>query len=145
MKTKKLDSFDKRNQKKHTEELGLQLPEDYFSKSKAAILSQVLNKKRSKLIVFSRKTIVWSTTIAAMLILTITLFRQNNFSATDHITTFVSDSIDAFNPKLITKNGFETTKEDVLLASLFVDDKHVNEYVDNYIKEKLINDLLLSE
>ena len=40
MKTTNLDSFDQRNQKKHTKDLGLQLPKDYFSKSKANFVSK---------------------------------------------------------------------------------------------------------
>ena len=145
MKTTNLDSFDQRNQKKHTKDLGLQLPKDYFSKSKANILAQVSSKKRGKLIIFSRKTIVWSTTVAALLIFTITLFKPNDFSATDNITTFVSDTIDAFQNESATNNDLVTSTEDVLLASLFVDESHVNEYVDNYIKAELINHVTSSE
>ncbi|MDP3352987.1 MAG: hypothetical protein Q8S44_04530 [Flavobacteriaceae bacterium] len=145
MKTTKLDSFDQRNQKKHIEDLGLQLPEDYFSKSKANILSQVSSKKRGKLMIFSRKTIVWSTTVAALLIFTITLFKHNESSSTDTITNMVSDTVNAFQNENITNNNFVVSAEDVLLASLFVEESHVNEYVDNYIKEEIINHVTGSE
>ena len=145
MKTTNLDSFDQRNQKKHTKDLGLQLPVDYFSKSKANILAQVSSKKRGKLIIFSRKTIVWSTTVAALLIFTITLFKSNEFSSTGTITNIVSDTVSAFQNESATNNDLVTSTEDVLLASLFVEESHVNEYVDNYIKAELINHVTSSE
>jgi hypothetical protein len=145
MKTTKLDSFDQKNHKKHEEDLGLHLPEDYFSKSKANILSQVSSKKRSKLIMFSRKTIVWSTTVAALLIFTITLFKHNEFSTTGTITNIVSDTISAFQNENAINNDVVISTEDVLLASLFVEESNVNAYVDNYIKEEIINHVTGSE
>lgn len=145
MKTTKLDSFDQRNQKKHTEELGLQVPEDYFSKSKANILSQTSSKKRGRLIMFSRKTIVWSTTVAALLLITITIFKPDEFSSTNTITNIVSDTVSAFQNENAINNDVVISTEDVLLASLFVEESHVNEYVDNYIKEEIINHVTSSE
>lgn len=145
MKTTKLDSFDQKNQKKHTEDLGLQLPADYFTQSKTNILSQVSSKKRSKLIMFFRKTIVWSTSVAALLIFTITIFKHNEFSTTDTITNMVSDTVSAFQNENTINNDVEISTEDVLLASLFVEESNVNAYVDNYIKEGIINHITGSE
>lgn len=144
MKTTKLDSFDQKNQKKHIKDLGLQLPVDYFAQSKTNILSQVSNKKPGKLLIFSRKTIIWSATIAAILIIVVTVFKPNDFFATDHITNLVSDSIEAFQKENIT-NINQVSSEDVLLASLFVEENKVNEYVDNYLKEELIKHVVSSE
>jgi len=144
MKTTKLDSFDQKNQKKHTEDLGLQLPADYFAQSKTNILSQVSKKKRGKLIIFSRKTIIWSATIAALVILVVTIYKPNDFSATDNVTTLVIDSIEAFQ-KENTTNINQVSSEDVLLASLFVEESQVNDYVDNYLKEELIKHVANSE
>lgn len=139
MKTKKLDVFDQRNQKIHTKDLGLQLPEDYFTKSKSSILSQVSSKKRSKLIMLSRKAIIWSTAVAALLIFTITIFKNNEFSQTGTITNYASDSVTAIQNENITINDPNISTEDILLTSLFVEESNVNEYVDNYIKEENIN------
>ena len=145
MKTKKPDSFDQRNQKKHTEDLGLQLPADYFSKSKATILSQVSSKKRGKLIMLSRKIVVWSATAAALLILAISIFNHNDFSPTGTIPNVVSDSVTIIQNENSTNNDFTTSTDDILLTSLFVEESNVNEYVDNYIKEAVINHVTSSE
>lgn len=141
MKTTKLDSLDKKIQKTHSEKLGLQIPENYFSESKENILAQISNKKRGKLVMFSRKNIIWFTTAAAVLIFTVMIFKQNEFPAAEPVITFVTDSIDVLKNESLANNEVVTYEEDILLTSLFVDDNQINEFVDNYIIEDIIDNM----
>ncbi len=55
--------------KMHSEELGLNIPKDYFSKSKIEILEKVANQKKSKFTIFSRERILWSVAASIAIIL----------------------------------------------------------------------------
>lgn len=141
MKTKKLDSLDKKIRKTHTEHLGLQIPENYFSNSKENILAQISNEKRGKILPFSRKNIVWFAAAAAILVFSIMVFNPNEFQTSNPIITFVSDSVDILKNESLANNELTTSEDDILLTSLFVDDNHINEFVDNYIMEDIISNI----
>ncbi|WP_299526223.1 hypothetical protein [uncultured Lutibacter sp.] len=142
MKTTKLDSIDKKNQKKHTHDLGLQLPKDYFSNSKEAITAKIASQKRGKLVLFSRKNIFWAAAASIILLFAVEFFKPNKFETTSPSTNFVSDSDNALRNESLTNNTLSASTEDVLLTSLFIDDSHVNEYIANYIKEEIITNML---
>jgi len=142
MKTTKQDSFDKKNQKKHTTDLGLQLPEGYFSNSKEEIISKIASHKRAKLVIFSRKNVFWAAAASVILLFSVEFFKPREFESTNPVTNFVSDTDDAFQNKSASNNTLSTSTEDVILTSLFVEDSTLNEYVDNYIKEAIINNVL---
>jgi len=139
MKTKKLDSLDKKIQKVHTEHLGFQIPENYFSESKENILAQISTKKRGKLVLFSRKNSIWFTSAAAVLIFSIMVFKPNEFPATEPVITFVTDSIDGLKNEGLANNEAAISEDDILLTSLFVDDNQINEFVDTNFIEDIVD------
>ena len=134
-------SFDRKIYEIHSEELGLHVPKDYFSKSKIEILEKVSNKKRKKLNIFSRETIVWSVAASIAIIFALTVFKPNLLPSIDHTPSIVSDSIDHLKNYGLAQA--EPTENDILITSLFVSDNEIDEFVDNYVLEELVYEEVL--
>lgn len=145
---------DEKLNKIHTEDLGLKVPEDYFSKSKNEILRTVLNKKEPKLILFSRKRVMWAMAASIALIFGLTIFNQYSYSKMNQIPIAVSDTIDQLKienfPLVISDTNKELKKDDnlnpyniilnendFLIQSLFVEDTEIDQYIDNHILEDI--------
>ena len=137
----------------HKEDLGLKIPEDYFSQSKNEILRKVLNKKQSKLILLYRKRVIWTMAAAIALFFGLKIYNQYSYSKMNQIPIVVSDTIyqlETGNSPLVlsdtnpglkddnlnTKN-IMLKENDVLVKSLFVKDAEIDEYVVNYMLEDI--------
>ncbi len=138
----------------HSEDLGLKVPENYFSQSKNEILSKVLNKKEPKFVLFYRKKVLWTMAAAGIaLFFGLKIFNQYSYSKIDQIPLTVSDTINQLqsaNPSLVltdtnpelkdnnlnTKN-IMLKESDVLVKSLFIKDTEIDEYIVNYMLEDI--------
>jgi len=133
------DSFEKKLDIMHTDELGLGMPEDYFSKSKNDILEKINSEKKSKVIPIYKNKVVWFAAAGIAFILALTVFKPDVLPDIGEIPSIVSDSVDQIkNFDLATINEF--VEEDVLIASLFVDESQIDTYIDNYIIEETFID-----
>ncbi len=135
-------SFDGKMHKMHSEELGLNIPKDYFSKSKIEILEKVANQKKSKFTIFSRERILWSVAASIAIIFALTVFKPNALPSIDEIPAIVSDTIDHLPNNNLAQG--ELIENDILITSLFVPDNEIDEFVDNYVFEELVYEEVLS-
>ncbi|WP_457616003.1 hypothetical protein [Lutibacter sp.] len=129
---------------KHSKELGLKVPDNYFSVSKSAILNKVSEEKKVKRLIFKRERMVWMAAASIALIFTITVFKTNVFSTIDKAQAVVVDTIEQL------KNEVKAMPElnednDILIASLFVEDSKVEDFVNEYVLEEIVNKELLAE
>lgn len=148
----------------HSDELGLNVPEDYFSKSKKEILSKVLDKKEPMIISIYRKRSTWLVAATVALIFGITIFKPFSILNFDSSPIAVTDTIDpllknnmvvADSPavyqndkpadlvsrkELGEKEKSKVSKQDendIVVESLFIEDKEINECVNNYMLEDI--------
>jgi len=147
-----MNSKEKNIDKMHKEDLGFEIPEDYFSKSKTEILSKVTAKKEPKVISFYKNKVVWFAAAGIALIFALTVFKQQLIPTMKVIPAIVQDSLNSNENMDLAFNYF--FEDDILLASLFVSDDKVatfvnnafikevveDEYLDNYIVDQLIED-----
>ncbi len=129
---------------KHSKELGLKVPDNYFSVSKSTILNKVSEEKKVKRLIFKRERMVWMAAASIALIFTITVFKTNVFSTIDKAQAVVIDTIEQL------KNEVKAMPElnednDILIASLFVEDSKVEDFVNEYVLEEIVNKELLAE
>lgn len=139
------DMLDKNNQKKHKEELGLNIPKDYFASSKTSILENVLNKKKPKLSIFTRKRMVWFAAASIALIFAITVFKPNALPSMNEIPAIVSDTIETMKSNGLALENLTSEGNDALIASLFVDDSEIDEFVTDYVLEELVYEEVLNK
>lgn len=150
--------------KKHSEELGLHVPEDYFSNSKSEILSKVLAKKEPKLISIYRKRNIWMVAASIALVFGLTVlkpfsvlnFNDSPIVVMDSVTnTSVEKIVAADSPAVYQKsnetdlvsikesgNGVtseqgESVENDIVVESLFMEENEINESVNNYMLEDI--------
>jgi len=133
------DSAEKKMDKMHTEELGLGMPEDYFEKSKNDILDIVFHEKKSKVIPLFRNKVMWFAAAGIALIVALTVFKPAGMSNINEIPTVIADTVGQMrNLDLINSEFF--IEDDMLVASLFIDDSEIDDYIDNYIIEETVID-----
>ncbi len=121
--------------KLHKEKLGMDIPEDFFSKSKADILEAIPKIEDKKQTVFWLKPIIAYPIAASIaLLIGITMWMQYD-------TTKISKEIT--NVKAI--NSFDVNSNDFLLSSLFIDDDKMDEFMDNFIMNEILVEAELSE
>lgn len=132
--------LDEKMLKAHAEDLGLDIPEDYFSKSKNEILAQVRAENGGKVIPLYGNKLFWAAAAIVLLIVT-TVFQTNSVPALDEIPTIVSDTIEQLNTTELANKDAETQENDILISSLFVEESEIDEFVDNYmLKEALFEE-----
>jgi hypothetical protein len=136
-------SFDSKMHEMHSEELGFQVPEDYFSKSKMEILAKVSNQKKIRFNIFSRERIIWSVAATIAIILALTVFKPNALPAMDEIPAIVSDTIDQLKTNGLAQDEFE--ENEILITSLFISDNEIDEFVDDYVLEELVYEEVLAD
>ena len=129
-------TFDGKMHEMHSEELGLQVPEDYFSKSKMEILEKVSNQKGESFNIFSQKRIVWSAAATIVIIVALTVFKPNALPSIDNVPVIVSDTIDHLQNNNLAQGKLK--EDDILISSLFVPDSEIDEFVDDYVLEELV-------
>jgi len=130
--------LDRNLQKSHKEELGLNIPKDYFANSKANILEKVLTKKETKSSIFSRERMVWFAAASIAVIFALTVFKPNVLPLMNTIPAIVSDTVDNLNNKGLALENLKSNENDALIASLFVDDAEIDEFVTDYVLEELV-------
>lgn len=135
-------SFDSEMCKTHSEELGLNIPKDYFSKSRIEILDKVTNRKKSRFSVFSRERIIWSVAATIAIIFALTVFKPNALPSIDEIPAIVSDTIDHLQNNNLAQGTL--MENDILITSLFIPDNEIDEFVDNYVLEELVYEEVMS-
>lgn len=69
----------KKLEKIHTEELGLKIPADYFSKSKIEILNKINEEKSRKAIPFYKKKQYWMVAASVLFLLGFSFYSINGF------------------------------------------------------------------
>jgi len=123
--------------KLHKEKLGMDIPEDFFSKSKEDILNKVIKIEEPKQKVFWLKPI-FAYPIAASIILGITLtfwLQNNNPTVKNDIT----------NIEEVTEFNSEFLESDFLVTSLIIPEGQIQDYLDQYIVSTIIIKAELSE
>ncbi|MDO9276553.1 MAG: hypothetical protein Q7T92_13540 [Lutibacter sp.] len=135
-------SFDRKMREMHLKELGLNIPKDYFSKSKTDLLAKVSKKNSARFTIFSRERIVWSVAASIAIILALSVFKPNALPAMDEIPAIVSDTIDHIQNNDLAQGELE--EDDILITSLFVSDTEIDEFVDNYVLEELVYEEVMS-
>ncbi len=111
------NTLDVNTEKKHKSDLGLSLPDGYFSKSKQAVLDKTVFEKKNKVIPLFTNIYAWSAVAVIALLFTI------------------------YSP-LVSANEIE---DDILIASLVIEDSDVDQLLENYVNEELLTDDFFSE
>jgi hypothetical protein len=133
--------FNEKMKRTHAKELGLNVPKDYFSNSKHDILNQVSNSKVK--VLYSKRNFLLPIAAAVALIITLTVFKPSIFSSFNNVPAIVSDTINKINTKNLANENNLFTVEDVSVASLFVEDDKIDEFVNDYVLEDVIKDVTL--
>jgi hypothetical protein len=133
----KNDGQKKNLAQEHKEYLGMDVPDNYFSKSKETILKSLQTKKERKRTVFGLKPFI-AYPIAASILLLVALtfwwqytYNENNMEMIDVEVTVSSNEIGS--------------TDDFLVTSLLVDDADINQFTDDYILNEIIVEAELSE
>lgn len=137
---KRKGSFEKNLNKIHKEELGLGVPENYFSDSKKEILANIDNKNEIKGRPFYKRKVMWLAAAGIALLFALSVFKQNSINILDGTPSIVFDTVDQIRNIDLTKEYLFTEEDHVLIASLFIDDTQIDQYVDNYILEEVVID-----
>lgn len=146
-----MNAKDKMNQIKedelnkiHSDTLGLTIPENYFSNSKNEILNKVLAEKETKVIPFYKKRTSWLAAASVTLLLGLSIFRTYNSQNQENITNQLTDSIVQMDNTTTTNNANNTTQghnlvpeNDIIVSSLFVEEKEIDEYITNRLLEDM--------
>ena len=121
--------------KLHKEKLGMDIPEDFFSKSKANILDAIPKTEESKQTVFWLKPIIaYPLAASIVLLIGITFWLQNDITNVEQKITNIEKI-----------NSMDINSEDFLVTSLLVEDEEINQFMDDFIMDEIIVDAELSE
>ena len=125
--------------KNHEELLGYQVPDDYFSTSKKEILDKVTAKKGKSIRLLSGNLKIMLPIAAAIaLLITLTVFKPNVFPSIHDIPSIVSDTIKKIKNNNLAEDSFINLSNDVSIASLFVEDEALDDFVDDYVIDQII-------
>lgn len=133
-------SIDKKMQKTHSEDLGLDVPLNYFSQSKNRLLTSVPDKKGRNVVSLSNHKLWWLAAASIALIFTVSLFKTNSISVIEGLPGIVSDTIVKLKGDGFSMDNFAFEEDEFLVTSLLIGDNEIDEFVDNYILEEFIND-----
>lgn len=131
---------DKNLDKIHKKNLGLSVPENYFSTSKSKLLAKIAHKKETKVVKFYQNKLVWFAAASIALLVALTVFNPTNTSNLDKASSIVSDTLNKIQNTDLIQELFITDTQDILVASLFMDDTEISNYIANNIIEELIID-----
>ncbi|WP_147296401.1 hypothetical protein [Lutibacter oceani] len=122
----------------HKEELGFEIPENYFSKSKLEIQQKVFTKKTGIFNLTSKQLKFRIPMAAAIaLLFTLAVFKFNSTSELKNLPNIVLDSIKDIQPNEF-KNHNNLVYEDIAIESLFINDEDVDKYLEDYVFESLV-------
>jgi hypothetical protein len=123
----------------HKKDLGFELPDNYFEKSKNEILLKTSTKKEGKLVSLYKRKIIWFAAAGIALIFAVKVYKEQSIDSIKNIPTFVLDSLNLNENMDLAADYF--VEEDILIASLFVSDQNV----ENYVNNAFINDIVADE
>jgi len=126
--------------KTHKNDLGLGVPENYFSTSKNELLSKIASENRTKVIPIYQNKFIWFVAAGIALLVALTVFKQDMFPSIDKNPSIVSDTVNKFQNLELVYDLFNTDKQDITVASLFMNDSEISNYVANNIIEELLID-----
>ena len=121
----------------HKEKLGMDIPEDFFAKSKESILNKVIIPEKPKQTTFWLRPVI-AYPIAASIFLAIALtfwMQKDNVENNEQITN--TENIELLNSEIL--DG------DFLTASLMVSDSDMDKFLDNYIMKNVVIEAEKSE
>ncbi|WP_299118533.1 hypothetical protein [uncultured Tenacibaculum sp.] len=113
------NTFDMNTQRKHKSDLGLDVPSDYFSKSKQSILEQTVLEKKGKVVSLYKKISIWSAVAVVALLFTLAVYNPIGISSEE--------------------------ENDILIASLVTEEADVDKLLEDYVNEELLTDEIFSE
>lgn len=139
---------DKNINKKHSKELGFKTPDDYFLKSKNEILSKISTKKELKLTTFYKNKITWFAAAGFALFFAFTLYKQYKTPKDFDMNQIVLDTLNTQKNGNLLTDSFH--QDDILIASLFVNDANVdsfltNNFIDNVLADEYIDEYIVDE
>ncbi|NCO62307.1 MAG: hypothetical protein GW839_01600 [Flavobacteriales bacterium] len=121
----------------HKDKLGMDIPEDFFAKSKENILNKVIEPETPKQTVFwLRPIIAYPIAASIILAIAITFWMKNNPSEIKNQMSN-TEAIKLISPDLL--------ESDFLIASLMVSDSEMNDYLDRYLIKNVVIEAELSE
>ena len=124
----------------HKNDLGLGVPENYFSTSKNELLAKIASEKKTKIVPLYQNKIIWFVAAGIALLMALTVFKPNVFPSIDKNPSIVSDTVNKFQNLDLVYNLFLTDKQDITVSSLFMDDTEINNYIANNIIEEILID-----
>lgn len=126
--------------KTHKKDLGLGVPENYFTTSKNEILSKIANEKKAKVVPLYKNKFMWFAAAGIALLVALTVFKPDVFPSIDKNPSIVSDSINKFQNLELVYDLFTTDTQDITIASLFMNDAEISNYLENNIIEEILID-----
>ena len=121
----------------HKDRLGMEVPEDFFAKSKANILNSVIKPEKTIQSVFWLKPMIaYPMAASIILAIAITFWMQNNNTIRNEQITN-TENIEILNSDIL--------HSDFLISSLMVSEHEMDEYLDSYILNKVVFEAELSE
>lgn len=137
--------FDKKIREKHREELGYSLPKDYFKNSKIEILESINSGKRGRLILFSKRNVGWTMVAAGLaLLVTLNVFRTGGVTGIEEIETILSDSLNQQKNSHLAMEEEASAEDDILVSSLFVEDDDIDDFIDSYVLDEMVQEEISS-
>jgi len=133
------DSVERELDKLHADDLGLDLPEDYFAKSKNDILEKVAIDKSTKTIASYKSKTFWFAAAGIAVIISLSVFKPNFLPEPNSTPSIVSDTVEQIQNYGI-GNTDQEMESDFLVVSLFVDENHIDKFIDNHIIEESLID-----
>jgi len=119
----------------HKEYLGMDVPDDYFSKSKDTILNSIpIDNERTSKVIRLKPLIAYP--IAASLLILVGIF------------VWLQIDTPAVNPKITNSEkiqSLDVDSEDFLVTSLLVEDDNLDAFLDDFIVNEILVEAELSE
>jgi hypothetical protein len=138
---------------KHKEDLGFELPDNYFETSKNEILLKTSSKNEVKTVALYKRKMVWFAAASIALVIALTVYKQQTFHSIKAIPAIVLDSINS-NENIDLASDY-ITEENMLLATLLVNDENIEAYINNafignvladeYLDEYIVDELMTDE
>lgn len=131
------NQYNKNISRLHKEKLGMEIPENFFAKSKENILNKVIIPEKTKQTIFwLRPMIAYPMAVSIILAIALTFWMQNNDNQnTEQIT----------NTEEVKLLNSDFNDDDFLISSLMVADSEMDTYLDSYIINKVMIEAELSE
>ncbi len=124
----------------HKKDLGLSVPENYFSASKNEILAKITAEKKPKVVPLYQNKFVWFVAAGITLLVALTVFKPDVFPSIDKNPSIVSDTVNKFKNLDLVYDLFNTDEQDITIASLFMSDAEISNYIENTIIEEILID-----